>query len=62
MSFSDIDDQKSGTIFILFIQLVESGNLPPKRRSRVAAEDEHHGLPLIQRGELNVSRLVDLGK
>jgi len=62
MSFSDIDDKKPDTIFVFFVQFVEGGNLPPKRRSRVAAEDEHYRLPLIQRGEFNMSRLVDLGK
>jgi hypothetical protein len=44
--FRDVHHQKSDFVPILLIKLIKSGNLPPERRSCVAAKDEHHGLAL----------------
>jgi len=49
MRLGDVDHQKRDLTFVLLVQLVESGHLPPEGRSGVAAEDEHHRLAL--RGE-----------
>jgi hypothetical protein len=60
MRLGDIHHQKRGTVFVLFVELIESGNLPPKRRSSVTAEHQHHRLILIQSGELNMRTFVQL--
>ena len=44
MSFKDVDGVKVYLAFILIGQFVQGGNLPPKGRSRIAAEDENNGL------------------
>jgi hypothetical protein len=38
ISFGDVDGQKRDAIFVLLVELIEGGNLPPKRRSSVTAE------------------------
>jgi hypothetical protein len=47
MGFGDIHHQEGNAISILFRELVEGGSLPPEWRSRIAAENQHHWLPLI---------------
>ena len=42
MRFRDIDDQERHLACVLVIELVEGGDLPPERRSGVAAEDHDH--------------------
>ena len=42
MRFADVHHVERDLILILFVELVESGNLPPERRSRVAAENQHN--------------------
>jgi hypothetical protein len=49
MGLCDVHDEECYAVSILLIQLVESGSLPSKRRSGVAAEDEHDWLLLVQR-------------
>ena len=44
VSLLDIDDKKIDLIAVLAVELIEGGNLPPKGRSSIAPEDEHHGL------------------
>jgi len=61
MGFGDVDDKERGPVFVLIVELVEGGNLPPKRRSSVAAEDEDNRLLLVYFGKLNVSALIQLG-
>jgi hypothetical protein len=39
--FGDIHNQKVYLALVLLIELVESGDLPPEGRSRVAAKDEN---------------------
>jgi len=39
----DVHDQEVGLILKIRVELVERGNLPAKRRSRVAAENKNHG-------------------
>jgi hypothetical protein len=60
MGLGDVDNQKSHAVLVLLVKFVEGRNLPPERRSRIAAENQHHGLLLIQGGELNLFGLVDL--
>jgi hypothetical protein len=51
MRFRDVHDQESNLLPVLLGELVEGGNLPPERRSSVAAKDQHYGPPLRrQRG------------
>jgi hypothetical protein len=42
MCFAYVHHVERRLILILFVQLVQSGNLPPERRSGVAAENQHH--------------------
>jgi hypothetical protein len=42
MRFRDVHNQEVNLISILLIKLIESGNLPPEGRSRVAAKNQHH--------------------
>ena len=60
MSLENIDDEKCNSIAVLIEKLVEGGNLPPKGRSSVTAEDKHHGLLRGERGKLHASGLVEL--
>jgi hypothetical protein len=62
MSFRDVHDEKSSPIFVFFVKLVESGNLPPKWRSSVTSKDEYDWLLLIQFRQLNVIALVELNQ
>jgi len=41
MGLKDIDRVKIDLALVLLRKLVQGGNLPPKSRSHVAAEDEH---------------------
>jgi hypothetical protein len=43
VSFKDIDRVEIDLALILLRKLIQGGNLPPKGRSRVAAEDEDDG-------------------
>jgi hypothetical protein len=47
MRLRDVNNQESNTIVILLVELIQGRNLPPERRSRIAAEYQDHGLPLI---------------
>jgi hypothetical protein len=42
MRFEDVNGIELRLVSELLIQLIESGNLPPERRSSVTAEDEHN--------------------
>jgi hypothetical protein len=42
--FENVDDEEGDAVAVLIGELVEGGNLPPERRSSVAAEDEHNRL------------------
>jgi hypothetical protein len=53
MGLGDVNNQKSNSMLILLEQIVEGGNLPSERRSRVTAEHQHYRLLLIQGRELN---------
>src|SRR3954447_1104698 len=41
VSFQDVNRVERDVVTVFLIQLVKGRNLPPKRRSSVAAEDEH---------------------
>jgi hypothetical protein len=47
MRFCNVDDQECHALAILLVKLVKGRNLPPKRGSGVAAEYQHHWLPLV---------------
>lgn len=53
MGFQDVHSIKIDLALILLGQLVQGGNLPPKGRSRIAAEDQNDRLARPQGGELN---------
>ena len=40
MRFEDVNDEEGDAVAILIKELVEGGNLPPERRSSVAAKDK----------------------
>ena len=44
MSFKDVDSVEINLVLILLGQFVQGGNLPPKGRSSIAAEDENNRL------------------
>src|SRR5581483_335105 len=48
MRLDDVDREKSNPTTVLLIQLVEGGNLPPKGRSGIAPEHQHHRMVRIQ--------------
>lgn len=72
MRFLDVDDEELGAIFVLAVEIVEGGNLPPERRSSVAAEDEDDGAPgevaqfhaagLVMPGEIEIGCCVAGGQ
>jgi hypothetical protein len=41
MSLKNVDGVEANLVFIFLGKLVQGGNLPPKRRSGIAAEDEN---------------------
>ncbi len=41
---NDVDDKERDPIAVLVVKLVQGGNLPPERRSGIAAKDEHDRL------------------
>ena len=45
---------------VLIVELVEGGNLPPKRRSGVASENKHHRLRGRERRQLHRRGLIQL--
>jgi hypothetical protein len=57
MRFKDVDRIEIDLAFVLLRQLVQGGNLPPKGRSSVAAEDEDYG-PFCPEGGQRYRRLV----
>jgi hypothetical protein len=44
MRFLNINEKELHLILILMIELVERGNLAPKRRSGIAAKNQHYRL------------------
>ena len=52
-------DVEGGPFLILFIELVERGNLPAKGRSSVAAEDQHHGFAALERAKPHARAFVE---
>ena len=40
VGFANVDDVERDAVFVLFVELVEVGNLPPKRRSGVTSENQ----------------------
>jgi hypothetical protein len=58
MSFLNVDQEELYLIFVFMIEIVKRGNLPPKRRSGIAAEHQYHRFFSSQRRELNGSLLV----
>lgn len=60
MRLGDVDNEECDAASILLVELVESGNLPPKGRSSVAAKNQNNRLRLIQFGELHAGSFVQL--
>src|SRR6266478_7421172 len=60
MGFQNVDNQERHAVAILFVESVESGNLPPERRSGVTAEYEHHRLVRGERRELHAGGFIEL--
>jgi hypothetical protein len=60
MCFRNVNHQESNPAAVLLVKRIESGSLPPERRSGVAAEYQHHGLRLIQFGKLDSFAFVQL--
>ena len=60
MRFGNVNNEESNAPAILLVKLIEGRNLPPERRSGVAAENQNHRLPLVQHGELNSLTFVQL--
>ncbi len=62
MRLGDIDDEKGDPAAIPVVKIVQSGNLPPERRSGVAAENKDHQLLRIHVGQTNLAGFVEFSK
>jgi len=62
MRLLDVHGIKLQMLAVLVVKLIQSGNLPPKWRSRVTPEDEHDGLLIAKRGQTDVRGFVECGK
>ena len=62
MRLIDVNDEESHMVSVLLVELIERGNLPAKRRSSIAAEDEYDGLFAAKRREGDVARVVEQWK
>lgn len=51
--FADVNRVELYLILIFLVESIEGGNLPPKRRSSVAAEHQHHGFLRTEGRELH---------
>jgi hypothetical protein len=60
MGFGDVHDEKRNLIGVLIVKFVEGGNLPPERRSSVAAEYHHHWLRFVDLRKMHRAGLVQL--
>jgi hypothetical protein len=60
MSFKDVDGVEVDLALILVGQFVQGGNLPPKWRSRIAAEDENDWLIRPQTRQSNWRFVVEI--
>jgi len=47
MGLGNVNHQEGDAAAILLVEFVQGGNLPPERRSSVAAEHQHYRLPLV---------------
>ena len=60
MRFHDVNRKEANLVLVLIVELVEGGNLPPKWRSGITPEDEHHWLMFCREGgELHPSGFVE---
>ena len=62
MRFFDVNGVEGDAILVLLVKLVERGNLPAKRRSCVAAEDQDDRTVAAERAELNIGPVVERRK
>jgi hypothetical protein len=60
MRFQNVDRKERDFIAVLVVKLVEGRNLPPERRSSIAAKYQHHRLLRRERRQLNGLALVQL--
>jgi hypothetical protein len=58
VGFANVDNIESDLILVLLVQLIQSGNLPPKGRSSIAPEDEHDRFLATQGGQLEMTLVV----
>ena len=58
MRFQNIDGVKLHTLTIVVVELIERGNLPPKWRSRVAAENQYYGLVIANGCQAHMRTLI----
>jgi hypothetical protein len=42
MRLSNVDDEEFGLRGVILVELVEGRNLPPERRSGIAAKNQHY--------------------
>jgi hypothetical protein len=59
MCFGNVDDKEFDPSPILLCEFVERGNLPAKRRSGIASEDQHYGPLISEVGKSYGSRVVE---
>jgi len=58
--FGNVNHLEADAIAILLVKFIQGGNLPPERRSSVAAKYQHDGLLLIQYRKPNALAFVQL--
>jgi hypothetical protein len=62
VGFHDVHHEESRLTLVLFIELVERGNLPAERRSGVAAENQNDRPVPAKRGKSNPRRPIGSGE
>jgi hypothetical protein len=60
MRFKNVNSVESDLVAILISQLVQGGNLPPKRRSRVAAKNQNDWTVRPKRSQISRTTILKL--
>jgi hypothetical protein len=61
MRLLDVDDVKSSAVLVLFVYAIELGNLPAKRRSAIAAENQDYRPDIVLFCNSDAARVVNRG-
>ena len=62
MRFLNVDNVELGLVFVGIENTIELGNLPAKRRSSIASEDQHHRSRATKAGQLHFALFIHGGE